>query len=490
MRSISTSWEDGLKLGSKRARGKATVGALAPQLYPYELNGRSGEFWSLFPATSSQGDGHPDGGSELPRLRSIRITKSVDQDVQTCSITYGGRGMTGGITPDMLVRTYEGYESLHQSGVWLVDDVNENSDGTVTLECRDLARELLESAAYPPVVPKSEYPIWFHNPETDDPDGEYADVNQEQPSPAQNAPEDPAVDPTIEIVDDGSGGGQRDRKGSGVTVVWDPGDDYSGEIEDPNEAEIIVDEPPPAPGQVGPVQTPFTPNDLPPEAREYSDYVEVVKWFLSWGGFSGGGREPVGTIVDSGTAGIADLTADIFDKKPIMDCINYVKDILGYTFWVDENGEPVFRPAAQTGGTMAVSGSSVVLSGATTKTSRSRRDKIFVGSVDGSVSATVDGPTYGAPLRRVGGWTDKHFVTQEECDEMARQIVVEMQRRMGSGTVTIVGNPALQIDDMLTITSETISGTFHVRGIQSTLDVQAGRLTYDVSLGGAAAGDG
>ena len=39
----------------------------------------------------------------------------------------------------------------------------------------------------------------------------------------------------------------------------------------------------------------------------------------------------------------ADLTVDLFDKQPLMDVINYVRDIVGFLFCIDEAGGTVWR---------------------------------------------------------------------------------------------------------------------------------------------------
>lgn len=79
--------------------------------------------------------------------------------------------------PDRLIRTYEGYGTdgnldpaldthLYPSGVWLVDSVDLDLAGNLTLNCRDAGRLLLEQFAYPPVVPETVYPLHFENRST------------------------------------------------------------------------------------------------------------------------------------------------------------------------------------------------------------------------------------------------------------------------------------------------------------------------------------
>jgi hypothetical protein len=149
---------------------------------------------------------------EIPTVKSVEWTRSVDQDVAECTITmwntkpqpydevapkgsnprpfdldYPGyytydRGATqvakdqwgytknewfGYLLPDNIIRTYEGYGTdqdqppeldpyLVQTGTWLIDTVTYNGV-TMTIKCRDLGRLLLEQMYYRPVTPKDFY---------------------------------------------------------------------------------------------------------------------------------------------------------------------------------------------------------------------------------------------------------------------------------------------------------------------------------------------
>ena len=73
--------------------------------------------------------------------------------------------------PNRVIRTFQGYGSdgsaqvwndtkLDQTGTWLIDRV-EYSGGLITIQCRDLAKLLIEQRIYPPIVPLSRYPLEF-----------------------------------------------------------------------------------------------------------------------------------------------------------------------------------------------------------------------------------------------------------------------------------------------------------------------------------------
>jgi len=80
----------------------------------------------------------------------------------------------GLIRPDNLIKTYEGYgldvtaipeedANLVQTGVWLIDTVQINAFGVITVQARDLARLLLDHQTNQPVVPKDFDPLEFIN---------------------------------------------------------------------------------------------------------------------------------------------------------------------------------------------------------------------------------------------------------------------------------------------------------------------------------------
>lgn len=92
--------------------------------------------------------------------------------------------------PNTVIKTYQGYGSdnfdqqgneiyvhdpdssnyvapaddtqLFWTGIWLIDKVNVNAgDGTMTLECRDFAKLLIEQVVYPPMIPLSRFPLIY-----------------------------------------------------------------------------------------------------------------------------------------------------------------------------------------------------------------------------------------------------------------------------------------------------------------------------------------
>lgn len=75
------------------------------------------------------------------------------------------------LTPDALLRTYQGYGGLSksivqalddgnlaQTGCWLIDEVLVRTDGMIQIKARDMGKLLIEQHLYPPLVPSALYP--------------------------------------------------------------------------------------------------------------------------------------------------------------------------------------------------------------------------------------------------------------------------------------------------------------------------------------------
>jgi Glycosyl hydrolases family 16 len=261
----------------------------------------------------------------------------------------------------------------------------------------------------------------------------------------------------------------------------------------------------------------------------YGDYTDIVKWFLAWGGWhwpsaaSGNAylTETDGTVTNynpvsndtvlpaglgrvwgdleyTGTQGKVDLGIEIFDKKPLLDAIAYVRDIVGYNFFIDETGGAIFRSpniwtvgnyvsapdgGENTGRTTDVIdlGDQAIMDLAVKISSKNIREKIFVANVNGRFGAMTQGfNKYPSGLRRVAGWTDQNFETEAECQIMADLIAIRQMFRFRTDTVTIPGNPAIQIDDQVKLHEPITAETYYhyVKSIGSDFDMETGKWTY------------
>lgn len=270
----------------------------------------------------------------------------------------------------------------------------------------------------------------------------------------------------------------------------------------------------------------------------YRDYTDIVKWVGAWGGFYwpshdtgkdfvmlSKGDDPVGArrtisflardtrlpkgrvwgdFEQTGTAGVAQLTIDLFDKKPLMDIINYVRDVVGYNFFIDETGGMVWRmpnlwklgnyispgnldtrpiARARTSQIITIDEEETLLEYSTTLDSADVREVIFVGNNTGKIGMAIKGFTpYYTGFRRIAGWTDQHFETKREVRIMADMLSARQMFNWRTSKVTIPANPAIQVDDQIRILERVTNETsyHYVKGITSSLDMQAGTWQYQL----------
>jgi hypothetical protein len=277
---------------------------------------------------------------------------------------------------------------------------------------------------------------------------------------------------------------------------------------------------------------------------DYDDYTDVVKWLLGWGGFywptnqqigaSGqtisrptwpkyvisdgstvtltpGSSDPVfnnaakgriwGDLEQTGTAGTVDLSAEQFDKLPLMDGISKIRDIVNYVFFIDEWGGAVWRSpniwkkgnylsnnaggpnTGRTTSMVTIDENTTLLSLSAKVSSRNVRERVFVANTTGREGAVSVGfNPFPSGLRRVGGWTDQNFDDAEECQIMADLVTLRQSFQYRKDGLTIPGNPAIQIDDQIKIVERTTGETYihYVNGITSTWDATTRKWTYEL----------
>lgn len=260
----------------------------------------------------------------------------------------------------------------------------------------------------------------------------------------------------------------------------------------------------------------------------FNDYSDIIKTLLAYAGWhwptnaarsfltkSDGSVVPIaatstdtgilqngrvwGDIETAGTGGIAPLGVNIWDKKPVMDGINYVKDILGYIFYIDEDGGAVFRSpniwsvgnwvgnagtdVGRTSSIIEIHDDKVMLNFQAKLSSRSIRERVFVGNLAGNFGAAVKGLNpYPSGLRRVGGYTDQHFLSAAECRIMADLITLRQLFTYRTDTVTIPGLPAIQCDDQVKLVERISEENYlhYVKSISMEFEMKSGRYTYSL----------
>ena len=281
----------------------------------------------------------------------------------------------------------------------------------------------------------------------------------------------------------------------------------------------------------------------------YRDYTDIVKMVCCWGGFywpghgqlSGGGQvaedyvklglsgptgehfdllryvtwetyDPRlprgrcwGDFMNTGTHNLpgAELTVDLFDKQPLMDVISYLRDMLGFLFFVDELGGAIWRmpnfikqgnylspttlghhTRQRTRQYVTIDENQTLLDYSTTVSSEANREVIFVANLTGTYGVAIEGyAPSGANMRRTAGWTDSKFASRRETRVMADMIATQQMFVYRKGRATIPGYPAIQIDDQVKIYERVTNETYfhYVQGIECTLDMEAGEFTYNLT---------
>lgn len=204
-----------------------------------------------------------------------------------------------------------------------------------------------------------------------------------------------------------------------------------------------------------------------------------------------------GDFMKTGTAGVDDLGPELFDKKPLMDGIKYVQEIVGFNFFIDETGAAVWRlpnlfkkgnyvgdGGPHTGWTTdtEVIDERQILTNLEAKLSSANiRERVFIANSNGRFGAVVKGHNpHHSGLRRVGGWTDQHFKSQAECERMADMITLRQLFTYRTDNVTICGFPGIQIDDQVKIFERVTNEGYrhYVLGISMSWDLETGKYTY------------
>lgn len=283
----------------------------------------------------------------------------------------------------------------------------------------------------------------------------------------------------------------------------------------------------------------FVPPAEAPGAGErpglYEDFTDIIKLFCAWGGFywpqddanmlhSDGTSvhydfgpeifglknvDPVlgdqsagrvwGDFMTTGRAGVASFTVDIFDKKPLLDCINVIRDLIGYLFYIDEGGGVVWRmpnifsvgnyklnlasDPGRTSEVITIDEKHTLLDLRAKLSSRNVRERVFVADLSGQVGALSKGfQPNPIGLRRVVVWTDAHWNDNVEAQIAGDFIALRQLMAYRIDTLQIPAHLGIQVDDQVRIFERvTGEGYLHyVRGISSNNDLEQGVYTYDL----------
>lgn len=550
------------------------------------------------------------------------------------------------LTPNAALRTYQGYGgktksitsaltdgNIMMTGFWLVDEVRVNTNGTITLSCRDMAKLLIDQILFPPLVPEKEYPLrycrWQYTPqytpgsdpyvipgsETEnvvDRRSEYGictdlgsynsgnelwysggTVHGHQPEHAfdgdfgsywysvgNDRPDSPYAVEWIEICCGEDTNAVFVRPWAGnyqmYVSVWENGGWVAGEGTIPydpqavgrytgaNTASIpyVMQVGIPweeeqefalprtyradkirltftnlARSQNGPYyyragvreararfrtvqrtdeqQVAGTPGQsvMVKTDGNYMDYAQIVKDLLLWAGWwlesafdEHGAPSVFGNIEWTGAYNDECLSEEVFDKKPVMDALTTIKNIVGYLFWVDDIGAARFESPNWWGlGNFMEDGQwsafipEIYEDIQLTNYAVSYKDRALVSeiiisserpdSLSGTYNPTVSTrfrPPTGALLKGIEkpfGWVNGHFSNRDEQRIMAELVAMHIFFQLRQGSVTCAANPAIQINDQVRIIERQTSETYvhYVRGVSTHMDMRSGEYTMTLT---------
>ncbi len=248
----------------------------------------------------------------------------------------------------------------------------------------------------------------------------------------------------------------------------------------------------------------------------YKDFADIVRDLLLWSGwhlYSDGATEPAlfGNIESTGSYAEDCFPDDTFDKRPVIDAITAVKELVGYIFWVDEDGGARFESpnwwspgnflqdtgqhtltVPEIDERLQLTDYSVSLADA------AARSHIVIGSNDpyaGIPGALITRftPSTAASLKgmvKPAFWPSPVQMTQPEQQTMGELIAMHIWFRQRLGSVSAVANPMIQINDQVRLFERITGDTYfhYVRGLSTSYDAEAG--TYTMSLTTHWLGDG
>ncbi len=248
----------------------------------------------------------------------------------------------------------------------------------------------------------------------------------------------------------------------------------------------------------------------------YTDYADIITDLAAWAGFwlypntSGGAPAIYGNIETTGAFASDRIDEEIFDKKPVIDPMTKLKEIVGYSMWVDDEGAFRFEsPNVFEQGNFDEFGDhtdevpnideAIQLTDYTVDyADKSARSEVIISTTDPTAAlddtiTTRFTPSTSEILRgmvKPAMWVNGAFTIKREQEIMAELISLYIWLAQRQGSVTIMANPALQINDQVRIWERITSETYvhYIRGISSQMDLASG--SYTMTLATHWMGDG
>lgn len=297
-------------------------------------------------------------------------------------------------------------------------------------------------------------------------------------------------------------------------------------------AKLLIEQqvyPPIIPADIYPLEYYLFNQDGKGGAGNYTHYEDIVTDLLLWSGFwlydnsllvSGRYPQVFGNIEGTNANDTQGrITQDVFDKRPVIDVIKIIRDIVGYLFRVDEEGGAHFEPpnwwsagnfwdttsGPYTAGKKAVNADGTLiipvidertnLSGYSMAASDANmRSEIIVTVDDPAALQLALNPTsvfvppgidvlrgMQKPLMLNGlQWIG---VTGQEQLIIAELIALQIAFTQRAGQVTTIFNPAITLDTQVQIYERVTGDTFthYVKAVHTEHDLDTGKMTMTLT---------
>lgn len=256
----------------------------------------------------------------------------------------------------------------------------------------------------------------------------------------------------------------------------------------------------------------------------FYDFTDIIKDLLLWSGWwcqedvpANEAPHVYGNLESTGIPGVPgvaiyegndyEITSEPFDKRPVIDAITRIKELVGYNFWVDDEGGVRFEPpnwwmpgnnfyedGSRTTFVPEIDEKLVLTDYSVMYGDQNTRSEIIITSYDPATDHPVDSTTATTRFKprvddnvlrgmvRPAMYQTDFTITQTDQRAMAEILGFQLWFQQRPGAVTCVANPAIQINDQVRIYERQTGETYihYVRGVRSEHDLDAG--TYTMSL--------
>jgi hypothetical protein len=244
-----------------------------------------------------------------------------------------------------------------------------------------------------------------------------------------------------------------------------------------------------------------------------TEYTDVVKQFLLWAGWefhslsNPNSSNPIvyGDVEDTGARPEFCINEDVFDRKTVWDAINVIRDIVGYNFYIKDDGRAVFvapnfwaqgnflEDRTYTEFIPQIDERKTLTAFQEVHSDQNLRTSIVISSNEptldqqSTISARFIPPAearkFARGMERPFMWVNENFTSQEEMEILAELVALRIWFKSRQQQVTMVGNPTFEIDDQVRV-YERQSGqvyVLYINGISSNLDMDSGSYTMTLT---------